>query len=173
MSSRRVSVSGAELVCSVLRAQVARERGLDGDAAGLEVADLAEHDDVRVLPQERLERGRERHADLVAHLHLVDAEEVVLDGILGGHDVRVDRVDLGQRRVERGRLARARGAGHQHHAVRIGDGLHELALGARLDAELLEIERQVPLVENSQHDLFAEERGERAHAEVDDLACPP
>ena len=35
-------------------------------------------------------------------------------------------------------------------------------LGARLDAELLEVERQVALVEDSQHDLLAEQRGERA-----------
>ena len=42
-------------------------------------------------------------------------------------------------------------------------------LGARLDAELLEVERQVALVEDSEHDLLAEERRQRGHAEVDDL----
>ncbi len=45
--------------------EVAGEGGLDGDAARLEVADLTDHDDVRVLPQERLQRRRERHPDLV------------------------------------------------------------------------------------------------------------
>jgi hypothetical protein len=35
---------------------VARERGLDRDLGGLEVADLADHDDVRVLAEERAER---------------------------------------------------------------------------------------------------------------------
>jgi len=34
----------------------AREGGLDGDTAGLEVSNFADHDDVRVLAQERLQR---------------------------------------------------------------------------------------------------------------------
>ncbi len=132
---------------------VAGERRLDGDAARFEISNLTDHDDVRVLPQERLERGGERHPDVGAHQHLVDAEEVVLDGILGGHDVDVDLVDLRQRRVERRRLAGTRRAGDEHHAVRVRDRLHEVRLGARLDAERREVERQVALVENSQHDL--------------------
>jgi hypothetical protein len=52
---------------------VARERRLDGDLGGLEVADLTDHDDVGVLPQEGAQRGREVQADVVVHLHLVDA----------------------------------------------------------------------------------------------------
>ena len=39
--------------------QVAGERGLDGDLGGLEVADLADHDDVGVLAQEGAQRGGE------------------------------------------------------------------------------------------------------------------
>ena len=52
---------------------VAGERGLDRDLRGLEVTNLTDHDDVRVLAQEGAERGREVQADLVVHLHLVDA----------------------------------------------------------------------------------------------------
>ena len=69
---------------------MAGERGLDGDAAGLQVADLADHDDVRVLPQERLQRRGEGQPDLGPHLHLVDAHQVVLDRVLRRHDVDVD-----------------------------------------------------------------------------------
>ena len=73
-------------------------------------------------------QGRgEVEADLVVHLHLVDAGEVELDRILGGADVVGDLVELGERRVERGRLARAGGAGDQHHAVGLVDGLLEVA----------------------------------------------
>ena len=53
--------------------EVAGERGLDRDLGGLEVANLADHDDVRVLPQERAQRGREVEPDVLVHLHLVDA----------------------------------------------------------------------------------------------------
>ena len=38
--------------------QVAGLRGLDGDFRRLEVADFADHDDVRILAQERAQRGR-------------------------------------------------------------------------------------------------------------------
>ena len=38
--------------------QVARLRRLDRDVGGLEVADFADHDDVRVLAQEGLQRRR-------------------------------------------------------------------------------------------------------------------
>jgi hypothetical protein len=78
-------------------------------------------------------------------------------------------VDAGERRVERGGLARAGGAGDEHHAVRVADRLEQLALGPRLDAERLEVEREVALVEDAEHHLLAEQRGERRHAEVDDL----
>src|SRR4051812_17170234 len=53
--------------------EVARERGLDGDLGGLEVAYLADENDVRVLPQEGAERGREVKTYLLLHLNLIDA----------------------------------------------------------------------------------------------------
>ena len=52
MFSRRVTAPGASLVCSVREHQVPGQGRLDGDAGGLLVADLADHDDVRVLPQQ-------------------------------------------------------------------------------------------------------------------------
>ena len=58
---------------------MAGEGGLHADLGGLEVADLAHHDDVRVLAQEAAKGGREVEADVVVHLHLVDPEEVELD----------------------------------------------------------------------------------------------
>ena len=64
---------------------------LTADLRGLEVADLADHDDVGVLAQEAAQRGGEVQADVVVHLHLVDAGEVELDRVLGGADVRVRR----------------------------------------------------------------------------------
>ena len=59
---------------------MAGERRLDGDLGGLEVADLADHDDVGVLPQERAQRRGEVQPDVLVHLHLVDAGQVELDG---------------------------------------------------------------------------------------------
>ena len=73
MLSRRETVDGASLVCSVESTRWPVSAALTRDLGGLEVANLADHDDVRVLPQERAQRGGEVEADVLVHLHLVDA----------------------------------------------------------------------------------------------------
>jgi len=70
--------------------------------------------------------------------------------------------------TERGRLARAGRAGHQHHAVRVQDRGHQVGFRLRLEPELRQVEGQVALVENTQHDLLAEEHRQHRHTEVDD-----
>ena len=49
----RVTAPGASLVCSVREHQMPGQRGLRGDLGGFAVADFADHDHVRVLPQQR------------------------------------------------------------------------------------------------------------------------
>src|SRR5881394_1470137 len=44
-------------------------------------------------------------------------------------------------------------------------------LRRRLEAERLQVERQVALVENTQHDLLAEQHGQRRDAEIDDAGA--
>ena len=65
----------AERVVGVQRGehQVAGERGLDRVLRRLRVADLAHHDDVRVLAQDVAQRAGEVEPDLGLHLHLVEA----------------------------------------------------------------------------------------------------
>ena len=60
--------------------QVAGERRLDRHVGGLEVADLAHHDDVRVLAQERAHARGEGEVDLGLHLHLVQARSTISIG---------------------------------------------------------------------------------------------
>ncbi len=92
--------------------EMARQRGLDGDLSGFEVADLSDEHDVGVLAQERTQRGGEVEADGLADLDLVDPRHVELDGILRGHDVGVRFVQCGDRGVESVGLAGASGAGN-------------------------------------------------------------
>ena len=91
MSTRRVSVCGASFGVQRRQHQVAGLRGLDGDLGGLEVADFADHDDVRVLAQEGAQRGGEGQADLRVDVDLVDAGQVDFGRILGGRDVACPR----------------------------------------------------------------------------------
>ncbi len=69
------------------------------------------------------------------------------------------------------RLTRTCWTGDEHHSIRIGYRFHQLALGARLDAEGAQIEREVALVENSENDLLAEQRREGRDTEIDDLGA--
>ena len=64
--------------------QVAGERRLHRHLRGLGVADLADHDDVGVLAQDRAQRGREGDVDLALHLHLAEARVDHLDRVLDG-----------------------------------------------------------------------------------------
>src|SRR5687767_7420910 len=65
---------GRRCVICVKRGQhkVTRERGLDGDLCGLEVTDLTDEDDVRILTKERAKGGGKVQSDLLFHLDLID-----------------------------------------------------------------------------------------------------
>ena len=109
---------------------------------------------------------------LLAHLHLVDARQVELDRVLGGHDVDAGLVELRERRVERVRLAAAGRAGDEHHAPRLADRAHRTCSSAvGVEPELRHVEPQPLGVEQTKHDLFAEERRQDRDAEVDVAAA--
>ncbi len=67
---------------------MAGQRRLHGDLGGLEVADLADQDDVRVLTQEGPQQPGERQLLLGVDLALDEPVDVVLDRVLGGEDLR-------------------------------------------------------------------------------------
>ncbi len=74
---------------------MARQGRLDGDLHGLYVADLADHDHVRILAQDGAKPAGEGHVHLGVDLGLAHAVDVVLDGILDGHDIALAVVDGG------------------------------------------------------------------------------
>ena len=82
-----------------------RERCLDRDLRRFEIADLADHYDVRILAQDRTKRARKRELDARTDLGLRDAVERVLDRILHRHHVRRIARQSRQRGIERRRLA--------------------------------------------------------------------
>ena len=75
---------GARGVVGVQRAEhhVPGQGGLHGDLGGLQVADFAHQDHVRVLPQDGTQGRGERDADFGIDRHLDDAVDVVLDRVL-------------------------------------------------------------------------------------------
>ncbi len=87
---------------------MARERRLNCDLRGLQVSDLTDHDNIRVLAQEILERDSKSETGLAIHVHLSQTIQLVLDRIFDGDDVAVYSVDAVEDAVLRGGLARTR-----------------------------------------------------------------
>ena len=131
MSRSRVIVLGR--VVGVQRAEdhVPGERRLHGDLGRFQVADLADQDHVRVLPQDGPQAGGEGDVDVGVDRALDDAVDVVLDRVFGGDDLVGDVVQLVEGGVERGGLAGAGRAGDQDDAVGLVDQLAERRRASR------------------------------------------
>ena len=90
-SMSRVTVAAASLVCRVLSTRCPVCAAWKAISRRLLVADLADQDDVGVLPQHRAQHAREGEALLLVDLDLVDALQLVLDRVLDGDDVDLRR----------------------------------------------------------------------------------
>jgi hypothetical protein len=94
MSSSRVTVSGALLVCSVLSTRWPVSEASMAMLRGFLVADLADHDDVGVGAQEGAQRLGEGPVDLRVDLHLAQPGLGDFHRVLGGPDLALGRVDV-------------------------------------------------------------------------------
>ena len=137
------------------------------DSRGLRVPDVAHQDDVGVQVVQRPQHGRGAVSACPLDRNLVDAREVELDRVLGGHDVRVGLVERHDRRVQRGRLARPSGTDHQHHSLTPHQRIPEALERTRLEAQLGHVQHELRLVEQPHDDLLAPQGGEHGHAEVE------
>src|SRR5215831_8695007 len=110
----------------------------------------------------RIERSaRERHADLLVRVHLIDALDVVLDRVFHRDQVALRRLDLVEGRIQRGGLAAPGRPRDQQHAVGLADRALERGESRPFEAEIQDLAREGLLVEEPQHDLFAERGGQR------------
>ena len=131
------------------------------------VADLADHDHVGVLPQDAAKRAGERQPDRWLDLHLVDPLQLVFDRVLDRHHIHARSAQHLQRRVQRGGLSAAGGAGHQHHAVRLTQDALEARQRLRAEPEVFHFRLEVRFVQDSYDDLLAQQRRQARYAKVD------
>ena len=75
--------------------------GLYGDVGRFKIADLTDHDDVRVLPQKCLKCHGERHPRALIHADLIDAGQGDLGRVLGRGNVDTRFVQYVQAGIER------------------------------------------------------------------------
>src|SRR4030095_12562986 len=85
---------------------------------GFGVANFTNHHDVRILAENGTEGVAEGESNFLLRGYLVDAPDLELHRVFDGDDVVLGVVQLVERRVEGGGLARTGGAGHQEQAVR-------------------------------------------------------
>ena len=105
----------ASLVC---RVENTRCQGrTNGDISRLAVTDLTDHDDVRILTNDRPKTAGESQSALGPNGDLVDALEVILDRVFDGDDFFLGRIDLAKGAIERRRLATAGRAANKVDAV--------------------------------------------------------
>ncbi len=69
--------------------EVSREGSLDGDLCGLQIADLADHDHVGILPHDRSESICKGEIDLRVDLNLANPFDLIFDRIFHGDDILV------------------------------------------------------------------------------------
>ncbi|MNI66088.1 hypothetical protein D3C73_1216310 [compost metagenome] len=85
--------------------QVTGECRLYGHFSGFQVTDLANHDDVRILPHQGAHAAGKGQVNVVLDLHLIERRFHHLDRVLDGAQVDLWRREFLQGGVERGGLA--------------------------------------------------------------------
>ena len=143
---------------------------LNGHIGRLPVADFPDHDDVRVLPQQRSNPFRKAQVDIGLHLHLVEPTIDELDRVFNSADIHLGGGEFPERGVQRRRLAGTCRAGHQHDAVRLP---YHASPGDRfraIESEPLQVLGQHIRIEDSKHQLFTKGGGQRRDAQLYFLA---
>ena len=127
--------------------------------SGFTVANLAHHDDIRVLPQQGFDAGGEIQVDIVLYLHLVETGLDQFDRILDGAHVHFRRGEMLEAGIKRCGFTRTRRAGNQDDAVRPRNHVVP-GFGLFLfQAQRGEIFHQHFRIENPQYQLFTEGGG--------------
>ena len=104
------------------------------------------------------------------HLHLAQPRQPVLHRVLDGNQIGLGVVSLVDGGVERGRLARARGAGHEDCAVWEGERLEKQAEVVLEEAEVFERHHDRVAAQQPQDRHLAGDDREHRDSEVDRLA---
>ena len=150
---------------------MAGERCLQRDLRRLLVADLADEHYVRVLPQDRAQRGGERQPRLRVHLNLDDVlAQPVLHRIFDGDDVDPLALDHPDGRIERGGLPGAGGAGDEEDPLLGREQTADRVLLVPVHAECVEAQHGRALAQDTDDDLLAQRGRQSRDAEVHRLA---
>src|SRR3989338_4256505 len=134
---------------------MARERGVDGEASGLFVAYLTDHDDVGVLTYKATQSVGKGESYFGTHLRLVDAFHLIFNRVFDGGDIYVGRIHEVEQGVERrGFAGTGRAAGKYHTRRRAHRRVH-LLKREPVETDALEREAGDGIAQEAHDDLLA------------------
>ena len=143
---------------------------LNRNIGSFQITNLTDHNDVRILTQERLQSSGKSQTLLIIDVNLIDARQVNLGRVFRRCNIYRLRIQNIQTGIERHSLSRTCRTGYQHHAVRTVDGIQQQFLLKRLETKLIDIQRSSIRIQNPHHNLFAKQRRQRTDTEIDRLA---
>src|SRR3982075_151424 len=113
---------------------------MNGNVGGLCISDLPHHDHVRILANESAQGSGKRETDLRLDLRLVDAGNLILNGVFDGQNLSCRVVEYAEHGRKRCRLTAARWPGDDDQAVRKLEEVSELGFVRRRQAKLGDFE---------------------------------
>src|SRR5437868_6718971 len=135
--------------------EVAGQAGVGGNRRRLQIANLADHDDIRGLTKNGAQRDRKRHSYFIAYLHLIDPSHLILDRFFHRNDFAVGLVDVIETGVEGAGLPRTGRAGYEQNSIGRTQQPSEFFLIVAEEAEFRQTEKQTRLVKHAHDDAFA------------------
>src|SRR5207249_7521480 len=140
--------------------QMARESRLNSDLRCFLVANLANHDLVRIVTQNRTQSTREGQTFLLVDRDLSNAMQLILNRVFNRDDFIFFVSDFVQGGIKRRRLSRSCWSGHQHHPVRLGNVMTKFSKIVWIESNHVQIEVaksfiDLLFVENTNNRVFA------------------
>ena len=133
------------------------------------IADFTNHDDIRVLPQNRSQRFGKTQVNLGIHLGLAHAGQLVFNRVFNRQNILRAGVQPFERGIQRRGLAGACRSGDQNNAVRLQHQAFKTAQHFALHTHSFEVQPVATFVQQTQHCAFAMGAGQGADAHVN---CP-
>src|SRR4030095_13817261 len=156
-------------VISVKRAEnkMPGQACIDCDACSLEVANLADHNDVWRLTQDRAQSRRKRHSNLRIDLHLIDPGHLIFDRLFHRDDLTVGLVNVIEAGVKCARLSRAGGAGNEKNPIGELDQAFKNLLVVGKKSKLGQSKHQAGFVQHAHDHALAMIRWDRRDPKID------
>src|SRR5437773_1002489 len=145
---------------------MASEACIGRDRCGLQIANLADHNDVRGLTQNGAQRDWKGHSDIVVHLHLIDPGHLIFNRFFHRDDLAVRLVDVIEAGVKGTGFSRPGRTSHEQDSIRRTQQLFEFFLIVAEETELGQAEEQTRFIEHAHDNAFAMVRGNGGNAQI-------